>query len=88
LNRWKNYFSQLLNVHRVSDVRQIETHTAHTLVPDPSSLDVEISIEKFERYKSLGNDQIRSVLIQTGGERLHFEVHELVNSKLTLRIIM
>jgi hypothetical protein len=22
LNRWKNYFSQLLNVHRVSDVRQ------------------------------------------------------------------
>jgi hypothetical protein len=24
LNRWKNYFSQLLNVHSVSDVRQIE----------------------------------------------------------------
>jgi hypothetical protein len=24
LIRWKNYFSQLLNVHRVSDVRQIE----------------------------------------------------------------
>jgi hypothetical protein len=23
LNRWKNYFSQLLNVHNVSDVRQI-----------------------------------------------------------------
>jgi hypothetical protein len=27
LNRWKNYFSQLLNVHRVSDVRLIEMHT-------------------------------------------------------------
>jgi hypothetical protein len=26
LNRWKNYFSQLLNVHIVSDVRQIEVH--------------------------------------------------------------
>jgi hypothetical protein len=26
LNRWKNYFSQLLNVHNVSDVRQIEVH--------------------------------------------------------------
>jgi hypothetical protein len=24
LNRWKNYFSQLLNIHRVSDVRQTE----------------------------------------------------------------
>jgi hypothetical protein len=28
LNRWKNYFSRLLNVHRVSDVRQIEIHTS------------------------------------------------------------
>jgi hypothetical protein len=25
---WKKYFSQLLNVHRVSDVRQIDIHTA------------------------------------------------------------
>jgi hypothetical protein len=24
LNRWKNYFSQLLNVHRASDVKEIE----------------------------------------------------------------
>jgi hypothetical protein len=32
LNRWKNYFSQLLNVHSVSDVRQIEVHTAESLV--------------------------------------------------------
>jgi hypothetical protein len=24
LKRWKNYFSQLLNVHNVSDARQIE----------------------------------------------------------------
>jgi hypothetical protein len=28
LNRWNNYFSQLLNVHNVSKVRQIEIHTA------------------------------------------------------------
>jgi hypothetical protein len=28
LNRWKNYFSWVLNVHSVSDVRQIEVHTA------------------------------------------------------------
>jgi hypothetical protein len=41
LNRWKNYFYQLLNVHRVSDVRQIEIHTAELLVPDPSPFEVE-----------------------------------------------
>ena len=34
LNRWKNYFSQLLNVYRVSGVRQIEEHIAEPLVPD------------------------------------------------------
>jgi hypothetical protein len=44
LKRWKNYFSQLLNVHNVSDVRQIEVHTAEPIVPDPSHLEVEIAI--------------------------------------------
>jgi hypothetical protein len=31
VNRWKSYFSQLLNIHNVSDVRQIEIHTAQPL---------------------------------------------------------
>jgi hypothetical protein len=48
LNRWKNYFSQLLNVHNVSDVRQIEVHMAESLVPGPSHLEVEIAIAKFK----------------------------------------
>jgi hypothetical protein len=56
LNRWKNYFSQLLNVNRVSDVRQIEIHTAELLVSDPSPSEVEIAVEKLKRYKSLGSD--------------------------------
>jgi hypothetical protein len=41
LNMWKNYFSQFLNVHTVSDVRQIEVHTAEVLVPGPNHLEVE-----------------------------------------------
>jgi hypothetical protein len=51
-NKWKNHFSQLLNVHRVSDVRQIEVHTAEPLVPDPSTLEPEIAISKLRKYKS------------------------------------
>jgi hypothetical protein len=39
--RWRNYFSQILNVHGVSDVRQAEIHTAAPLVPEPSALEVE-----------------------------------------------
>jgi hypothetical protein len=42
---WKNYFFQLLNVHRVSDVKQIEIHTAELLVPDPSPFEVEVAIK-------------------------------------------
>jgi hypothetical protein len=52
LNRWKNYFTQILNVHRISDVRQTEIHTAETLVPDHSPFEVENIIAKLKRYKS------------------------------------
>jgi hypothetical protein len=32
--RWRNYFSQILNVHGVSDVMQAEIHTAEPIVPE------------------------------------------------------
>jgi hypothetical protein len=80
LNRWKNYFSQLLNVHRVSDVRQIKIHTAEPLVPDPSSSEFEIAIAQLKRYKSPGSDQIPAELIQAEGERLCSNIHKLINS--------
>jgi hypothetical protein len=67
LNRWKNYFSQLLNVHNVSGVRQIEVHTAEPLVPVPSRLEFEIAIAKLKKYKFPGSDQIPAELIQAGG---------------------
>jgi hypothetical protein len=63
-----NYFSQLLNVHNVSDVRKIEVHTAEPLVPGPSRLKVEIAIVKLIEYKSPGSDQLPTELIQAGGE--------------------
>jgi hypothetical protein len=45
LNRWKNYFFQLLNAHYVSDVRQTEVHTAEPLVPGPSGLDAGLLLQ-------------------------------------------
>jgi hypothetical protein len=78
--RWKNYFSQLLNVHKVSDVMQIEVHTAEPLVPGPSRLEVEIAIATLKKYKSPGIDQIKSKLIQAGGEILLSAIHKLINS--------
>jgi hypothetical protein len=45
LNRWKNYFSKLLNAHIVSDVRQIEIHIAEPSVHDPSPFEVKIAMQ-------------------------------------------
>jgi hypothetical protein len=80
LNGWKNYYSQLLNVLNVSDVRQIEVHTAEPLVPCPSRLEVEITVAKLKKYKSPGSDQILAELIQAGSEILLSVVHKLINS--------
>jgi len=33
LTRWRNHFSQILNIHGVNDVRQTEIHTAEPLSP-------------------------------------------------------
>jgi hypothetical protein len=46
LHRCTKYFSQILNVHNVSDDSPIEEHTAEPLVPGLSRLEVEIAIEK------------------------------------------
>ena len=58
VDRWRNYFSQLLNVHGVKDVGQTEIHTAEPLVPDPSASEVELAVDKLKSHKSPGIDQI------------------------------
>jgi hypothetical protein len=74
LNWWMNYFSQLLNVHWVSDVWQIEIQTDLLLVPDPSPFENETSIGMCKRYKVPCSDRI-----QAGGETLQSEIHKLIN---------
>jgi hypothetical protein len=66
LARWRNHFSQLLNIHGVNDVRQTEVHTAEPLVPEPTAFEVEMAIEKLKRHKSPGIDQIPAEVIKDG----------------------
>jgi hypothetical protein len=80
LNRWKNCFSQLVNVHNVSDVRRIKVHKVETLVPGPSHLEVEIATAKLKKYKSPGSHQILPKLVQAGGKILLSAIHKLINS--------
>jgi hypothetical protein len=64
--RWRNHFSQILNIHGVNDVRQTEIHR-EPFVPEPSAFEVEFAFEKLRSRKSPGTDQILAELIKAGG---------------------
>jgi hypothetical protein len=84
LNRRKNFFNQLLNVHRIHDVRQMDMHMAEPLMLEPNIVKVEISIEKLKRYKSLGTDHIPAELIKTEGETcswIRIRIHSIWNKE-------
>jgi hypothetical protein len=69
-----------LNVHRVSNVRQREIHTAEPLVRNPSPSEDEIDIATLKMYKTPGNDQIPAEMFQAGGEVFCFEIHKFIHS--------
>jgi hypothetical protein len=77
---WRNYFSQILNVHGVSHVRQADIHTVEPLVPEPSVLEVELAIERLKSHKSPGIDQIPAELIKAGGRTIRCAIHKLIIS--------
>jgi hypothetical protein len=49
VNRWMNYFCQLLNIQEVGGIRQTEIQRAEPFVPEPSISEVEVDIGKLKR---------------------------------------
>jgi hypothetical protein len=49
LARWRNHFSQLLNVNGVNDVRQTEMHIAEPLESKQSVSEVQMATEKLKK---------------------------------------
>ena len=78
--RWRDFFSQLLNVHGVHDVRQTETHTTEPLVPEASVFEVYLAIEKLKSHKSPGIYEIPAELIKEGGRTIRYQIHKLIFS--------
>jgi hypothetical protein len=56
----------------------MDIHTAESVVPEPSLVEVEIVIGKLKSYKSPGTDQIPAELIKAGCETLYPEIHRLI----------
>ena len=77
LARWRNHFSQLLNVHGFNDVRQTDIQTTAPLVPEPSAFEVELAIEKLRSHKSPVIDQIPAELVKVGGRKIRNEIHNI-----------
>jgi len=50
LAKWRNHFSQLLNIYGVSEVRHTEIHTAEPIVPNPSTFAFGMDFEKLKRH--------------------------------------
>jgi hypothetical protein len=80
LARWRNHFSQLLNVDWFDNFRQTKIHTVELLVPEPSASEFEMAIEKLKRLKSPGIDPIPAELIKAEGRTIRSEIHKLINS--------
>jgi hypothetical protein len=56
----------------------MDIHTAEPIAPEPSLVEVEIAIGKLKSYKSLGNDNIPTELIEAGSETLYSQIHRLI----------
>ena len=69
-----------MNVHGVNDVRQTEIHTPELLVPEPSTSEFELAVEKLKSHKSPVIDQIPAELIKAGGKTIRCEIHKLIIS--------
>jgi hypothetical protein len=80
LNRWRNFFNQVLSVQGGHDVRQMDIRTAELLVLEPSLVKVETAVGKLKKYKSLGTAHILTELIKAGAEIVHSEIHKLTCS--------
>ena len=73
LARWRNSFSQLLNVHGVTDLRQTG------IMFEASACEVQMAIGKLKK-KSSGIDYILAEFIKAGGRTTCSDIHKLINS--------
>ena len=77
---WKSYFDKLLNVHNGEQTEKFQIHTAVPWIPEPSEIEVEMSIKKLKNFKSPGIDNIPAELIKAGGTALTKELHRLISA--------
>ena len=74
--RWEHFISELLNFNQTTSHEERKIYTAEPDIPEPSLLEVELTIENLRKHKTPGVDHIPSKLILADGVKL-YEVGEL-----------
>ena len=69
-----------IELHGVNDIKNTDIHTAEPLVPETSTSEVELAVEKLKSHKSSGTDQIPAELFKAGGRAICHEIHKLIVS--------
>lgn len=76
--RWKEYFSELLNVQQDRVIEEEELATAEVEDIEPSFEEMEFAIKRLKNGKSPGSDGIACEFIKKGGHELKTEIHTLI----------
>ncbi|XP_055388217.1 uncharacterized protein LOC129616611 [Condylostylus longicornis] len=79
LNRWKQYFQELLNTESREETTQwVAAGDQEERVDEPSMDEVLNSIDSLKAHKSPGEDSITTEMIKNAGSRFHESVNGLV----------
>ena len=68
--RQGNILYQLLNVHGINEVRNIEIHTKEPLGSEPRDVETELAIEKLKRHIPTEIDQIQTEMFTAVVEQI------------------
>jgi hypothetical protein len=78
----------MLKVYGVNHIKQIEIHTSEQLVTQPSTSEVEMSIEKLKGHRLPNIDQILAELIKGGNRTICSEIHKVIRATGIRRICL
>ncbi|CAD7087998.1 unnamed protein product [Hermetia illucens] len=78
LERWVEYFDELLNNQNIGELEVPPTEDDGQILPPPSLGETVRAIHRLKNHKSPGADGITAELVKYGGDQLHQVVHQLV----------
>ncbi|CAG9838527.1 unnamed protein product [Diabrotica balteata] len=78
VERWKEYFRNLLNIESETEEADIKFHSADIEIPAATLEEVKNAIASLKDHKPPGNDDINGELLKKGGNLLHQKLYNII----------